>query len=1084
MRIIKLRFQNLNSLYGEWVIDFTNPEYMDQGLFAITGPTGAGKSTILDAICLALYGATPRLGRITKSSNEIMSRHTAECFSEVIFQSQAGTYTCHWSQHRAYRRPDGALAEAVHEISEYDTGRVLETKKRDVLQIIIEKIGMDFEQFTRSILLAQGGFAAFLQASPDERSPILEQMTGTGIYTDISRAVHERQRKELEKLNQIKTEFLSIRFLDEETYKVRREELHQLQKQEKELKRLRDDVQKAVTWHETIRDLKQNQMELERHQKEREAQLETFLPKRIKLKNAQRALEIEGLYVSWDQLRQQQKNEKTDLDSLTASLPDLLEKLKKQQGILEAEEQALLQKQQALSDEQPLLRQVRELDLRIISAQDQSDKLKKEWTQNLKKVEQENARQKQKLEEQKNREDRLVQISTYLEQNARDEQLNGQLPVLRSQAARWIELDQTKKEKKKQLEGLRIKQKEACRQKEEQSQAVIKLKEQQKHTEDEIEAQKVFQKELLSERTLGEYRKECNDLKEKLMLLRKIADLEDERKRLRDGCPCPLCGATEHPYAAGQVPVPDETEKAIQKLEELISQAEKLETVIRELEKKEQEVQKHLANADQALQRSFYACQTIEMDIKRTEAELKDLFLQTEKIRDDLTLSLSCFGLSVPTEAILCPPILDQLEERLRKWTQCQKQLQDLKPKVIQGLAELEKQDAIIKTWQEQLCRAEEEYGQAQQLLEQLKEKRRQLYGDRKPDEEEKKLDQSIKQATVAVNRARVELDEIKSLAGQMQARIDALQESWTRRQPVLDQARNDFYEGLKKLGFADEKEFLDSRMTEAVRQALENEAKQMDQQAADLKTRLDEVKKRLSKEQEKALTTDSYEVVCEQRKTLEEKWQNTGEKAGAIKQQLADHDMACELARSKQKEVEEQSQICLRWNKLHQLIGSADGKKYRNFAQGLTFEHLIAQANKQLQSLSDRYLLIRDETLPLQLNVIDHYQAGEIRSTKNLSGGECFLISLALALGLSRMASQNVRVDSLFLDEGFGSLDEEALEAALETLASLQQEGKLIGIISHVSALKERIRTQLTVTPVSSGRSCITGPGVSRIGF
>jgi exonuclease SbcC len=127
---------------------------------------------------------------------------------------------------------------------------------------------------------------------------------------------------------------------------------------------------------------------------------------------------------------------------------------------------------------------------------------------------------------------------------------------------------------------------------------------------------------------------------------------------------------------------------------------------------------------------------------------------------------------------------------------------------------------------------------------------------------------------------------------------------------------------------------------------------------------------------------------------------------------------------------------------------------------------------------MTDRYLLLRDATQPLELNVIDNYQAGEIRSTKNLSGGESFIVSLSLALGLSHMASKNVRVDSLFLAEGFGTLDEEALETALETLSSLHQDGKMIGVISHVSALKKRISTQIQVTPNAGGRSQITGPG------
>ena len=140
----------------------------------------------------------------------------------------------------------------------------------------------------------------------------------------------------------------------------------------------------------------------------------------------------------------------------------------------------------------------------------------------------------------------------------------------------------------------------------------------------------------------------------------------------------------------------------------------------------------------------------------------------------------------------------------------------------------------------------------------------------------------------------------------------------------------------------------------------------------------------------------------------------------------------------------------------------------------------MTRHANRQLLKMTDRYLLTRDDAQPLELNVVDNYQAGEIRSTKNLSGGESFIVSLSLALGFSQMSSKNVQVDSLFLDEGFGTLDEEALDTSLETLANLHQSGKLIGIISHVPALKERIHTQILVTPQTGGRSQISGPGCS----
>jgi exonuclease SbcC len=183
-----------------------------------------------------------------------------------------------------------------------------------------------------------------------------------------------------------------------------------------------------------------------------------------------------------------------------------------------------------------------------------------------------------------------------------------------------------------------------------------------------------------------------------------------------------------------------------------------------------------------------------------------------------------------------------------------------------------------------------------------------------------------------------------------------------------------------------------------------------------------------------------------------------------------------------KQNEIKAKNKVVAKWSRLNTLIGSADGKKYRKFAQGITFELMVDHANKQLHKMSDRYLLLHDNSEPLELNIVDNYQAGEVRSIKNLSGGESFIVSLALALGLSQMSSKKVQVDSLFLDEGFGTLDEQSLETALETLSTLQQSGKLIGIISHVAGLKERISTQIQVTPINGGKSSIEGPGCAKI--
>ncbi len=176
MRILQIRFKNLNSLVGEWDIDLTHPAYASDGIFAITGPTGAGKTTILDAICLALYGGTPRLAKISKSGNEIMSRQTGECFAELVFETKSGRYRCHWSQHRARKNPEGELQAPKHEIADADSGQIIVANLRGVAERVETVTGMDFDRFTRSMLLAQGGFDSFLKAASDERAPILEQM--------------------------------------------------------------------------------------------------------------------------------------------------------------------------------------------------------------------------------------------------------------------------------------------------------------------------------------------------------------------------------------------------------------------------------------------------------------------------------------------------------------------------------------------------------------------------------------------------------------------------------------------------------------------------------------------------------------------------------------------------------------------------------------------------------------------------------------------------------------------------------------------------------------------------------------------
>ncbi len=212
MKINTLNMQNLNSLSGKNEIHFDKEPFNGSGLFAITGSTGAGKSTIFDAVCLALYGRTPRL----KNPDEIMSRHSAECYSELTFSVNGKKYRSRWEQRRSRGKADGKLQASKMTVSDLSglEALIIEEKKSNVPLKIAEITGLDYDQFTRSILLAQGNFASFLSANINDRAELLEKMTGSEIYTKLSISAFGRSKSEDEKLDRLKEKLGDTDLLD------------------------------------------------------------------------------------------------------------------------------------------------------------------------------------------------------------------------------------------------------------------------------------------------------------------------------------------------------------------------------------------------------------------------------------------------------------------------------------------------------------------------------------------------------------------------------------------------------------------------------------------------------------------------------------------------------------------------------------------------------------------------------------------------------------------------------------------------------------------------------------------------------
>lgn len=1081
MRILQIRFKNLNSLVGEWQIDLTHPAFASGGIFAITGPTGAGKTTILDAICLALYGMTPRLSRVTKSGNEVMSRQTGECFAEVTFETPSGRYRCHWSQRRARNKPDGELQAPKHEIANADSGEIFETRIRGVADQIELATGMDFDRFTRSMLLAQGGFAAFLQAAPDDRAPVLEQITGTEIYSQISIRVHERHREEREKLNLLQAETAGIVILEPEKEQEIGNELQEKQREETDLAANSADTGRAITWLTTIEGLKMEIGNLENEATKLNNEIKAFHPDREKLSRALNAALLDGAFATLTATRKQQEDDSAGLKAEEEALPGLESSAKEQAEALKASEQQTARAKEELKATAPILQKVRSLDQKIVDQKKAVSELDKDCEKDATKID---ADKKARLEEQNKQSkahETLDLVESYLKEHAQDEWLisglagvEEQINGLISKQKVIIQKEAAQKTATTTME-LATKSLADC-----QKQSGIR-KQKLENASKQLQQGKDLLSHLLENRLLREYRTKKETLLREMAFLTKIAELEEHRAKLEDGKPCPLCGATGHPFAEGNVPVPDETQLKIDELTRVIEKAEALEAAIRELEEAESLANKNLTVAENLESAAANDKNSIEMAHTELEGCLMTLRDEIDTCRKAISTKLLPLGIVVIPETDILS-LIETLGARLKEWQDQVKKKAEIEEQIADIDSEVKRLDAVIDTQSTALAEKQNRLEALNKELATVCDERKALFVDKNPDDEERRLHKVVSDAECSEKQARDRHNEIQQKWNTAMALIESLKKRIDQRKPELRRVETAFSIGLAPVGFSNEEQYLEAILSSEARAKLTAMAKDLDERQTDLKARQNDRETRLATEMALKITDKSLEDLEPQFIKQQAALKELRDIIASHKHKLSENTVAKDRIKEKQTAIEAQKKECRRWENLHELIGAADGKKYRNFAQGLTFEMMIGHANLQLQKMTDRYLLARDEGQPLELNVIDNYQAGEIRSTKNLSGGESFIVSLSLALGLSHMASKKVRVDSLFLDEGFGTLDEEALEIALETLTGLQKDGKLIGVISHISALKERISTQIRVTPRTGGRSQITGPGCSSV--
>ena len=955
MKILAIRLKNLTSIEGMVEVDFTAEPLHSAGIFAISGPTGAGKSTLLDALCLALYDKAPRFATSVESVNladvgdnqinqsdvrNLLRRGTSDGYAEVDFLGIDGRrYRSRWSVRRTRNKISGSLQPQTLEVKELDTEKEFQGTKKELLIQLVELVGLTYEQFTRTVLLAQNDFATFLKSKGAAKAELLEKLTGTGVYSRISQEVYARNKAAQEEVTLIQNQMNVIELMPEE-------ELLALQK-EKELL-----AEKRVTGIKLLA--------------EQNEQL-----------NVVRSLKMQEDL--WKKKQQEEQEEQARLKVL--------------QGALVSQEEGLVHFKAQWEAIQPDLKKARQLDVQIQSQQDSYTQSKQMLQSANKQVSEQEQKMRMATEQLQVSYSSLNRLLNHvgIEEALQLEQVEE---ILRQEADKLTAGINTNEERLLRLnsfgypllteEQMKL-QKELTRQ-----QNIRQLTETQTKTKAEIERLEKETTDCLKQLTEQETALKVTQRLYENVRMAVGKDVKALRQQLQEGEACPVCGSTVHPYHQEQ---------------------EVVDTLFRSIE---QEYNAAVANCQQINNRS------IVLQRDWTHQKMVD-----GQIGEQLA-ALYKAGIDAGNE--------EQIQHRLTELAERILEYRNLYAEWQRSDEEIKKMRAHCEALRENvsLCRL----------------------------------------AMQKVSSAKEQLLLLQNTASAEQKRFEVIEKALN----VLRQERSQLLKGKS----ADEAEAVVAKREKELNLALEKARKEVEavhNRLSGLQGEMKQITLAIGELQEQYKKIESPEQLPEIIKKQQEENLNTERALSTMEARLLQQAKNKLTVEQIAKELAEKQTIAERWAKLNKLIGSADGAKFKVIAQSYTLNLLLLHANKHLSYLSKRYKLQQvPDTLALQ--VIDCDMCDEIRTVYSLSGGESFLISLALALGLSSLSSNNLKVESLFIDEGFGSLDAESLRTAMEALEQLQMQGRKIGVISHVQEMSERISVQVQVHKKVNGKSVLTVVG------
>jgi exonuclease SbcC len=969
MKILKVVIRNLNSLKGDHVIDFGKEPLASAGLYAITGSTGSGKSTILDAITLAFFGKAARYGN-EANPEDMMTRGTSDCSAEVTFEVKKGVFITQWSLMRARGKVEGKVQPPSRRVMTQG-GKILAEQVKDANKTIEDIIGLDHEQFMRSVMLAQGQFAKFLTAKPDERAQLLESLTGSEIYSKIGAMAFEEAGRIEQGILDREAEIQKIVLLtDDDKIEIK----NTIEELEANKKRSREELSDLATVKARIVQLEKSERDAEAHA----LKLGEAEDERLSM-----AKEFKALIAHQETI------------PFTAVLTQL-----------DVAEETLVGARSAFTDAGDELSDAKESLSQGAGDYQASIKLAiRNATEAL----------KQSESDKKSAEKRLTTISAWLDAHKQDAQLATKL-------AKFSKLISLKDSADKKLTDAWESWTEQVS--ETLSRTGTKIPKSvtsldSKGLDQHIQLVKDVSKDLLdkalsNQTTAKKTLSGCRDAKQATLLLQKY---EQDRASLVDGDPCNLCGSIHHPYAGKNI-------KA--------SPAAKIEKDI-------EAALVAVTRADTAVN----ACNAEITAVSRLGKQLSAAHSQAITQSAENAKLLKTAGFEVTDDS-------DALQQRADDYTAKKDEHANIQ-------TEIKDASIGIQSANKELAELAKRQGSGLNLPDGIKSST-DFDEDLEIDDAETAFDEALK----AYNAA----NTVYGVASKAIKTAEASQK----------QAMGELERKIEKSNFKSVKALREAHLPGKDVERLSKRKEAIDRRISDSKILFQEAEKTLA-----ALVKDgvprgaSAEKVKSRHGELVELLNVISTDITTNRATISTDDENRKIQKRLLVEIEEESKEIFVWRRLRDLIGSKDGAKFRKFAQSITLQILTGHANKHLGRLNDRYALLLDEGDSLELQIEDYYQAGIRRPLASLSGGESFLASLALALGLSDLAGRSVNIETLFIDEGFGTLDPETLEAALTALETLRQGNKSVGVISHVGLLKERITTQIQVNKMTSGHSTLT---------